>query len=145
MLSEQRDANVHIEAVRYGTDDACNLYTWCPSRKHQKDAELESETSSCGIFVQPAEERLEWVTVLAGCELSSAVPILWRGCSVGCLAFLDGSDSGLESRSLRERDEDDEFMTDLAEHHAGVWIERRWNARRGACSHCLGRYDGLDG
>ncbi|GAB1518127.1 hypothetical protein RhiTH_001186 [Rhizoctonia solani] len=110
-LSEQRDANVHIEAVRYGTDDACNLYTWCPSRKHQKDAELESETSSCGIFVQPAEERLEWVTVLAGCELSSAVPILWRGCSVGCLAFLDGSDSGLESRSLRERDEDDEFMT----------------------------------
>ncbi|CAE6403256.1 unnamed protein product [Rhizoctonia solani] len=106
-LSEQRDANVHIEAVRHGTDDACNLYSWCSGQKHQTDAE--AEASPHGVFVQPAEERLEWVTVLAGCELSSAVPILWRGCSLGCLGFLD-RDPGLASAPLREQDEDEEFM-----------------------------------
>ncbi|CAE6491514.1 unnamed protein product [Rhizoctonia solani] len=107
-LSEQCTRNVHIGAVRHGAEDACDLYSWCPGRKHRADAE--GEYSSSGIFVVPAEERLEWVSVLAGCELSSAVPILWRGCSAGCLSFLDGN-TDLSSAPLQERDEDEEFMS----------------------------------
>ncbi|KAG8680183.1 hypothetical protein FRC11_002841, partial [Ceratobasidium sp. 423] len=107
-LSEQTTTNRHIEAARHGAEDACDLYSWCPGRKHRADAE--SESNSSGMFVVPAEERLEWVSVLAGCELSSAVPILWRGCGAGCLSFLDG-DSDLISAPLQERDEDEEFMS----------------------------------
>ncbi|CAE6436483.1 unnamed protein product [Rhizoctonia solani] len=109
-LSQQRNANVHIKAVRHGTEDACNLYNWCPGQKHRKNPDTDTEAVPHRVFVHPAEERLEWVTMLAGCELSSAVPILWRGCSLGCLGFLDG-DSGLGSVPLRERDEDEEFMS----------------------------------
>ncbi|CAE7157065.1 unnamed protein product [Rhizoctonia solani] len=110
-LSENRSANVHIEAARHGAEDACDLYSWCPGHKHRVDAETESISS--GVYVVPVEERLEWVSVLAGCELSPAVPILWRGCSVGCLGFLDG-DTGLASAPLQERDEredDEEFIS----------------------------------
>ncbi|CUA73594.1 Leucine-rich repeat-containing protein 7 [Rhizoctonia solani] len=110
-LSEKRDANVHVKAVRHGTEDACDLYSWCPGQRHRVDAD--TETSSSGIFVLPAEERVEWVSVLAGCELSPAVPILWRGCSAGCLSFLDG-DTSTTSAPLKEhneREKDDEFMS----------------------------------
>ncbi|CAE6464183.1 unnamed protein product [Rhizoctonia solani] len=110
-LSEKRTPNIHIEAVRHGAEDAHDLYSWCPGRRHRID--VEAETSSSGIFVLPVEERLEWVSVLAGCELSPTVPILWRGCSAGCLSFLDG-DIDPNTAPLQEQDEreeDEEFIS----------------------------------
>lgn len=43
------------------------------------------------VFVQHAEERYSWEHVIAGCEVRSphGIPIHWRGCSTGCLRFLD--------------------------------------------------------
>jgi hypothetical protein len=108
-LSEgPRNTGVYIAAAMHGTEDARNLYSWCPGYKHREDEE--SDNAHSGLFVQPTEERLEWVTLLAGCELPSAVPILWRGCSAGCLDFLEGNNE-LTARNQRERDEDEEFMT----------------------------------
>ncbi|CAE6428096.1 unnamed protein product [Rhizoctonia solani] len=107
-LSQQRTPNIHIRAARHGTEDACNLYSWCPGQKHRADSE--SEASSSGMFVLPLEERLEWVSILAGCELCPAVPILWRGCSAGCLGFLD-MDISAPLQERDEREEDEEFMS----------------------------------
>ncbi|KAH7335117.1 hypothetical protein B0J17DRAFT_668766 [Rhizoctonia solani] len=115
-LSQQHTPNIHIRAARHGTEDACNLYSWCPGQKHRADSE--SEVSSSGVFVLPAEERLEWVSILAGCELSPAVPILWRGCSTGCLGFLNRDISA----PLQERDEweeDEEFMSEFSKASRG--------------------------
>lgn len=106
-----------------GTEDARNLYSWCPGKRHQEDGKELDEyvgdfpdlSPSSGLFVKPAEERYEWVTTLAGCELSSFVPILWRGCTAGCLDFLDGlKDGPIPNESVhtcKERDEDDEFIS----------------------------------
>lgn len=44
-------------------------------------------------FLHPAEERFVWVEKIAGHkvgEKSGRVPLLWRGCSLGCLDFLAG-------------------------------------------------------
>ncbi|KAI0628210.1 hypothetical protein C8Q77DRAFT_1162376 [Trametes polyzona] len=47
------------------------------------------------VFVRPAEERFTWEEVVAGVRVGgegfggSGVPVRWRGCSRGCLAFLD--------------------------------------------------------
>lgn len=111
--------DVRIKAAMQGTKDARDLYSWCPGRRHWHEEESNTElltTLVNGLFVTPVEERLEWVAMLAGCELSSAVPILWRGCSSGCLDFLDGppGNSTLNEQptmDVRERDEDEEFMS----------------------------------
>lgn len=45
--------------------------------------------AGCGNgFFEPAEERTEWTT-LPGAEGGGKVPIKWRGCTGGCLAFLE--------------------------------------------------------
>ncbi|KAH9855275.1 hypothetical protein C2E23DRAFT_613820 [Lenzites betulinus] len=60
----------------------------CPSPAH------------CGqtrtpVFVRPAEERFTWEEVVAGVRVGGegvggvGVPVRWRGCGHGCLAFLD--------------------------------------------------------
>ena len=45
------------------------------------------------MFVRPAEERFTWEDVIAGVRVAGegggGVPVRWRGCSRGCLAFLD--------------------------------------------------------
>ncbi|KAF8603848.1 hypothetical protein BDV93DRAFT_126399 [Ceratobasidium sp. AG-I] len=116
-------ADVYIRSAIQGTEDARNLYSWCPGKRHQgEDKGTDAYADGCagrlpssGLFVKPAEERYEWVTVLAGCELSSAVPILWRGCSAGCLDFLGGAkDSPVlnkDTRINKEREEDEEFIS----------------------------------
>ncbi|KAG8847153.1 hypothetical protein FRB96_001671 [Tulasnella sp. 330] len=54
-----------------------------------------SSAGRCGelVFFDHAEERMEWVSTLAEDVVSDLkgglVPILWRGCSRGCLDFLD--------------------------------------------------------
>ncbi|KZT52990.1 hypothetical protein CALCODRAFT_557762 [Calocera cornea HHB12733] len=40
-------------------------------------------------FVEPAEERIQWLTDIAGVHMDGAVPVLWKGCSIGCLDFLE--------------------------------------------------------
>ena len=54
-------------------------------------------------FLSHAEERMEWVTQIGRVSFPSSglIPILWRGCSNGCLIFLDEEDSSqaVEHRS----------------------------------------------
>ncbi|KAI0249386.1 hypothetical protein BJV78DRAFT_1227986 [Lactifluus subvellereus] len=55
----------------------------CPSPRHFSSATHATTTwARLGPpFVMPAEERYTWTT--------GGVPLLWRGCGRGCLAFLD--------------------------------------------------------
>jgi hypothetical protein len=56
-------------------------------------------------FVMPAEERYTWVTELAGVrvgESTGGVPILWRGCGRGCLAFLDQGNTSIAAPVVGE-------------------------------------------
>ncbi|KAF7789069.1 hypothetical protein EIP86_000002, partial [Pleurotus ostreatoroseus] len=43
------------------------------------------------VFVKHAEERYSWEHSIAGCDVDPphGVPVHWRGCSPGCLRFLD--------------------------------------------------------
>ena len=45
------------------------------------------------VFVRHVEERFTWEKVVAGVDVGDTVPVKWRGCLKGCLAFLDGLDS----------------------------------------------------
>ncbi|KNZ74653.1 Protein lap1 [Termitomyces sp. J132] len=54
----------------------------CPSPKHQR-------LGTSRLFIQHAEERYTWETMIAGVEVGSSVPMRWRGCQLGCLNFLD--------------------------------------------------------
>lgn len=57
------------------------------------------------IFVEHVEERFTWETEVAGRDVWGApVPILWRGCSRGCLDFLDEQGVG---DSMSEVDSED--------------------------------------
>ncbi|KAI0060267.1 hypothetical protein BV25DRAFT_1993068 [Artomyces pyxidatus] len=67
----------------------------CPAPSHRVDARGTSgphEWVRVGPpFVQHAEERFLWATVIAGVKVGQAnggVPLLWRGCEHGCLDFL---------------------------------------------------------
>ncbi|KAF8579907.1 hypothetical protein K439DRAFT_1637480 [Ramaria rubella] len=55
------------------------------------------------VFGAPAEKRMMWVGVVAGVQvaesLSALVPLLWRGCSRGCLEFLDDQDDQVEEQA----------------------------------------------
>ncbi|KAG8967402.1 hypothetical protein FRC03_010018 [Tulasnella sp. 419] len=86
------------EIVEWNTkdvDDALSnsMFNHCPSlscpQKQHGDY----------VFVTPAETRYEWVNEVAGVSVTDldhgVVPVLWRGCSSGCLDFLlhvDGFD-----------------------------------------------------
>ena len=51
----------------------------CPNPSH--------ETKK--VFICPAEERYTWERTVAGNRMSfPGIPVLWRGCSPGCLDFL---------------------------------------------------------
>nr|ODN75642.1 hypothetical protein L203_06511 [Cryptococcus depauperatus CBS 7841] len=60
-------------------------YYHCPSHRH---FEMDTETScspSRHLFLQSAEERVEWREIFGEKNL----PVRWKGCSPGCLAFLE--------------------------------------------------------
>ncbi|KAJ3571820.1 hypothetical protein NP233_g3498 [Leucocoprinus birnbaumii] len=40
------------------------------------------------IFVRPVEQRLSWEKNIAGQNAGGLVPVMWRGCTHGCLDFL---------------------------------------------------------
>jgi len=60
----------------------------CPNHKHHPERHL---------FVHHAEQRYTWVTEIAGKSTGGAIPIQWRGCTGGCLSFLDAAPPNEES------------------------------------------------
>lgn len=75
------------------------------------------------MFVDHAEERFEWVKDVAEVVVSDlpggVVPIQWRGCSSGCLDFLEkeAEATPVESNPAKgmvvEQDWEDEFELDV--------------------------------
>ncbi|KAH9926331.1 uncharacterized protein BXZ73DRAFT_49550 [Epithele typhae] len=65
----------------------------CPSPRH-RDGDLWLDGRE-PVFVHPSEERFTWEDMVAGVSVGgegvvgAGVPLRWRGCSRGCLAFLD--------------------------------------------------------
>ncbi|KAG8693322.1 hypothetical protein FRC08_009197, partial [Ceratobasidium sp. 394] len=100
LLTLPASAATRIRAASNGSEDAREVYGVCPNPRHRTD-------SAQSLFVDPTEERFEWVSSLAGCKLASPIPLLWRGCRAGCLDFLEERGAGA---SRRERDEDEEFI-----------------------------------
>ncbi|KAA1475428.1 hypothetical protein DENSPDRAFT_932348 [Dentipellis sp. KUC8613] len=63
----------------------------CPAPRHRGLWDGEWEWVRRGApFVQHMEERVVWVSRLAGVDIGAPVPLLWRGCGIGCLDFLEG-------------------------------------------------------
>jgi hypothetical protein len=56
------------------------------------------------LFLDPAEERFEWVEICGQKNL----PIRWLGCSPGCLAFLDKDEDEFGFDGLELAEEEDE-------------------------------------
>ncbi|KAF7982610.1 hypothetical protein HWV62_27646 [Athelia sp. TMB] len=91
-------------------------------------AEVEDEILGAGVCPNPAhsrksayvrhvEERFTWVDVIAGVSVGQDVPIKWRGCSKGCLSFLDGDEivnsdaaMAIDLDSEMEMDEDEDVI-----------------------------------
>jgi len=67
----------------------------CPSPNH-RFVDNNVPQYRIPVFVDHAEERLSWEKDIAGCKAGGeyGVPVLWRGCSAGCLDGLsDDQDS----------------------------------------------------
>ncbi|KAG2011735.1 glucose-repressible alcohol dehydrogenase transcriptional effector [Coprinopsis cinerea AmutBmut pab1-1] len=73
--------DLQSEPTEYDTMRITGMHK-CPNPSHPP---LEAPR----YFVRPAEERMSWETHLAGLDVGGEVPVLWRGCSRGCLSFLD--------------------------------------------------------
>lgn len=72
--AEKRRANESEESFGVGL---------CPNKSH----------GARRIFIQPAEERHTWERNIAGHQVPfPGIPVLWRGCSPGCLDFLQPAD-----------------------------------------------------
>ena len=99
----------NVDAMLEADDAGHNVwFNRCPA--HGRESRTDWPSRSGPLFVDAAEERIEWVSHVAGvrvakqgiemagtsvrgmpAEHAGCLPILWRGCSVGCLAFLDDS------------------------------------------------------
>lgn len=68
-------------------DDAAEnpYHNPCPNPAHRESATSEPPVMSRRLYLRAAEERLEWTTTCKQKDL----PIRWKGCSAGCLAFLE--------------------------------------------------------
>jgi hypothetical protein len=86
ILSPKGDSNADGEVMGIGV---------CPNAFHR------SKT----VFVRHMEERLTWEKIIAGVDRGESVPIKWRGCLNGCLAFLDNNTGNLWDSSCRQRQE----------------------------------------
>jgi hypothetical protein len=88
-------------------DDAAeNPYYWpCPNKRHLESSSSGQPAATKRLFLHAAEKRLEWATVCGQANM----PIRWRGCSPGCLAFLEQeAEADLEDElwGLSEEEED---------------------------------------
>lgn len=89
----------HYPSVPFGSsaqqeDDDSSLNPFfepCPSPRHSEydDEAMPMLRPSRRVFLHAAEERLEWREVLG---LNEKLPIRWKGCSPGCLDFLEKSE-----------------------------------------------------
>lgn len=102
-------------ATSWDVDDDAGMnprYNVCPSPNHL----------SCTMFIDHGEERFEWIKDVVEVVVSDlpggAVPIRWRGCSAGCLDFLEkgDADTGAGSNPAKgmviEEHWEDEFELD---------------------------------
>jgi hypothetical protein len=56
-------------------------YSVCPNKEHGIGVKR--------LFIDPAETRYCWVKRIGSAETGGFIPLLYRGCSVGCLDFLE--------------------------------------------------------
>lgn len=110
---------IDVDHLLDAEEDACkNVYfNRCPNARESAPSTdgvsdwpvAESAIDDAPLFAQPYEERLEWVSHVAGVRVakqgtellagatdahaqmqhSGCLPLLWRGCSPGCLSFLE--------------------------------------------------------
>ena len=81
----------------------------CMSARHR---EIE-DVGQRHVFIKQAEERITWDKFVAGQRVGGdeGIPLLWRGCSPGCLDFLDEAASkGVDSDG---RGTDDDWNMDV--------------------------------
>ena len=69
------------------------FYEACPSPRHREVRPTPYGQALQSLFLKAAEERVEWREVFGIADL----PILWRGCSPGCLDFLEHDEWDLDS------------------------------------------------
>ncbi|PWN24989.1 hypothetical protein BDZ90DRAFT_234596 [Jaminaea rosea] len=107
------DVSSHLDTQ--GDDASLNPYfNRCPNPRHQETHSLSTQAGGVGsdgdftvdyplppskcpyapIFDVAMEQRLEWVSHIAGVKVAGVdsgelIPVLWRGCKRGCLSFLD--------------------------------------------------------
>lgn len=53
------------------------------------------------VFVRYVEERFTWENIPGVLDVANKVPFKWRGCSKGCLAFLDSDRAAAHGPSVR--------------------------------------------
>ena len=84
-----------VESLDLGSATYPSFYpAGAPTSLHLHMSHKDSARPSAGLYLRHVEERLEWVKTIAGVKISvndicQSVPILWRGCSLGCLQFLE--------------------------------------------------------
>lgn len=86
-------------------DDAAKnpYFSPCPNPAHE-------QVYTRKVYVgAPAVERIEWARV-SGAD--KEVPILWKGCGVGCLQFLEEPDSDGDEDDLSDTDVDQDLEED---------------------------------
>lgn len=70
----------------------CTTICECPSTRHLEISN--NKAYSKPVFIGHTEERMTWEREIAGQKVDGdGVPVLWRGCSAGCLDFLGDSKS----------------------------------------------------
>jgi hypothetical protein len=50
---------------------------------------VHADAPHAAVFTVPCQTRIQFTKHVAGVELSLLVPLQWRGCLPGCLAFLE--------------------------------------------------------
>lgn len=85
-------------------DAATNPYYYeCPSHRHSEwNVKVDHHRATRRIFLDSAEERFEWVDIAK----AKNIPILWLGCSPGCLAFLDEDQQEEDDWPFGDSDDD---------------------------------------
>ena len=115
-------STVDVDSILEESDDACKnvWFNRCPGvgahdlrgtsgmKENTNDSDWPIDDGKGPLYVHAAEQRMEWVSHVAGmrvakqgiemagdsvrgmpAEHAGLLPILWRGCSPGCLAFLE--------------------------------------------------------
>ncbi|KAI1784768.1 hypothetical protein LXA43DRAFT_192079 [Ganoderma leucocontextum] len=90
--SKEDDEDVFAAPARVMEEEVTGV-SECPSPVHRAE-DGSWAGGRVSLYVRYAEERWTWEEVVAGVHVGAesgggGVPVRWRGCSRGCLAFLD--------------------------------------------------------